>query len=67
MYKRQITNIKAQKKHFEEAKIAIAKWNAKVAEGAVDINDLGDAVVKNSAQLKAYLSTCTDGTASLTG
>ncbi|WP_347135966.1 phage tail tape measure protein [[Clostridium] symbiosum] len=62
-----ITNIKAQKKHFEEAKIAIADWNAAVSLGKTDINDFSDAVVKNSAQLKAYLSTCTDGTASLTG
>ena len=62
-----ITNIKAQKKHFEEAKIAIADWNAAVSLGKTDINKFSDAVVKNSAQLKAYLSTCTDGTASLTG
>lgn len=62
-----ITNIKAQKKHFEEAKISITKWNQEIISGVGDINKFSDAAVKNSAQLKAYLSTCTDGTASLAG
>lgn len=42
------------RKHFEEAKIAIADWNAAVSLGKTDINKFSDAVVKNSAQLKAY-------------
>lgn len=62
-----ITNLKAEKKHFAEAEQAIAKWNAKVSEGLTDINKFGESVVKNNAQLKDYLSTCTDGNASLAG
>lgn len=62
-----ITNIKAQKKHFEEAAEAIAEWNIAVGIGQTDVDKLGESVVKNNVQLKNYLSTCTDGTASLAG
>lgn len=62
------TAIKAQKKHFEEASAAIEGWNKKLTLGQVDINDFGDSVVKNNAQLKDYLSTCSkDAPASLKG
>lgn len=62
-----ITNIKSQKKHFEEAAGAIAIWNKMISDGYADVNKLNESVVKNSTQLKDYLSTCTDGTASLAG
>lgn len=62
------TAIKQQKKHFEEAKDAIAGWNKELFKGKPDINDFKDAVVQNNAQLKAYLSTCSkDAPASLAG
>lgn len=62
------TAIKAQKKHFEEASTAIEGWNNKLKLGQSDINDFGLDVVKNNAQLKDYLSTCSkDAPASLQG
>ena len=62
-----ITALKAQKKHFSEAEEAILKWNSKVKKGITDIDDLGLAMVKNNTQLREYLATCTDGSASLAG
>lgn len=62
-----ITALKAQKKHFMEAEDAIAQWNKQVVVGLNDINDFEVSVVKNNTQLKDYLSTCTDGSASLAG
>lgn len=62
-----ITALKAQKKHFTEAEDAIAQWNKQVSVGLNDINKFEISVVKNNTQLKEYLSTCTDGTASLAG
>ena len=63
-----ISGIKNLKKHYEEAEIAIAKWNSRLAAGKVDINDFDDALVKNSAQFKTYLQTTSkDAPASLAG
>ena len=62
-----ITALKAQKKHFMEAEDAIAQWNKQVVVGLNDINDFEVSVVKNNTQLKEYLATCTDGSASLAG
>ena len=63
-----ITAIKAQTKHFAEAESAIATWNKELLKGKMDINDFGEAVVKNNAQLKAYLATTSkDAPASLNG
>lgn len=62
-----ITALKAPKKHFSEAEEAILKWNSKVKKGITDIDDLGLAMVKNNTQLREYLATCTDGSASLAG
>ncbi|WP_367568357.1 phage tail tape measure protein [Lacrimispora sp.] len=62
------TAIKAQKKHFEEATGAISEWNGELVTGQADINKFGDSVVKNNAQLRDYLSTCSkDAPASLKG
>ena len=63
-----ISGIKNLKKHYEEAEIAIAKWNSRLAAGKVDINDFDDALAKNSAQFKAYLQTTSkEAPASLAG
>ncbi len=63
-----ITNIKNMKKHFAEAEKAIAGWNKKMSQGQTDINKFGEAIVKNNAQFKEYLSTCSkDAPASLDG
>ena len=62
-----ITALKAQKKHMQEAANAISQWNKQVSVGFNDINKFGLSVVKNNTQLKEYLSTCTDGSASLAG
>lgn len=63
-----ISGIKNLKKHYEEAEIAIAKWNSRLAAGKVDINDFDDALVKNGAQFKTYLQTTSkDAPASLAG
>ena len=63
-----ISRIKNLKKHYEEAETAIAKWNSRLAAGKVDINKFDDALVKNSAQFKAYLQTTSkDAPASLAG
>lgn len=62
------TEIKAQKKHFEEAAAAIDKWNAKLISGQTDLNKFGESIVKNSVQFKSYLETCSkDAPASLAG
>lgn len=62
------TEIKAQKKHFNEAATAIGKWNAELASGQTDLNDFGESIVKNSVQFKSYLETCSkDAPASLAG
>ncbi|MBQ4523789.1 MAG: phage tail tape measure protein [Lachnospiraceae bacterium] len=62
------TAIKEQKAHFEAAEGAITSWNKSLAIGKNDINKFGEEVVKNNAQLKAYLSTCSqDAPASLSG
>ena len=63
-----ITNIKNMKKHFAEAEGAIAGWNRKLMQGQTNINDFNEAIVKNNAQFKDYLSTCSkDAPASLEG
>ena len=62
-----ITALKAQKKHFMEAEEAILKWNNKLLKGDTDINKFNLSVVRNNTQLKEYLATCTDGSASLAG
>lgn len=62
------TQIKQQKAHFEEASVSIDSWNQKLSNGVTDINSFNDATVKNNAQLKAYLQTCSsDAPASLQG
>ena len=62
------TAIKTQKKHFEEAAKAISYWNKELKVGETDINAFNNETVKNNAQLKAYLSTCSkDAPASLSG
>lgn len=62
------TAIKAQKKHFEEAGSAIEGWNKKLLLGQTDVNKFGESVVKNNAQLKDYLGTCSvEAPASLKG
>ena len=60
--------IKEQKKHFEDAVIAISDWNCELANGKTDIEVFENALVKNNAQLRDYLSTCTkEAPASLSG
>lgn len=60
--------IKEQKKHFEEAKEVIAKWNIELSTGQINIDDFGEALVQNNAQFKAYLQTTSkDAPASLEG
>ena len=54
-------------KHFSQAKKAISEWNNELKAGKIDINDFGEEIVKNNKQLREYLSTCTDGSASLKG
>lgn len=62
------TQIKQQKAHFEEAGDAIAQYNDKIVNGAVDLDSFNSKVVKNNAQLKEYLKTCSaDAPASLEG
>ena len=62
------TAIKNMKNHFSEAEGAIAKWNEELIAGDADINNFNESIVKNSVQLKKYLSTCsTDAPASLEG
>ena len=52
-----ISQIRNLKKHYEQAETAIAKWNSRLVAGKVDLNDFDNALVKNSAQFKAYLQT----------
>lgn len=62
------TQIKQQKKHFADASNAIEKYNNYLRAGQTDINNFGEDVVKNNAQLKEYLKTCSaDAPASLSG
>lgn len=62
------TEIKSQKQHFEEAAVAIDKWNKEVSSGQSDLNKFGEAITKNSVQFKSYLETCSkDAPASLAG
>ena len=57
-----------QIKHFKEASTAIAKWNNELKSGQAYINDFGEEIVKNNAQLREYLATCSsDAPASLEG
>lgn len=57
-----------QIKHFRAAEKAIDSWNQKIASGVTDINSFNDATVKNTAQLREYLQTCSvDAPASLRG
>ncbi len=63
-----ITAIKNQKRHFEEAKDAIAIWNTKLKSGKANLDSFNNKVIQNNAQLKEYLSTCSkDAPASLKG
>ena len=57
----------SQIKHFKEAEKAINNWNDRVVNGAKDIASFNNETVKNNASLREYLSTCTDGSASLKG
>lgn len=57
----------SQIKHFKEAEKAIRNWNSELANGATDIASFNNETVKNNASLREYLSTCTDGSASLKG
>lgn len=60
--------IKAQKKHFEDAGKAISYWNKELNAGKTDLETFNSETVKNNAQLKDYLSTCSkDAPASLSG
>ncbi len=62
------TAIKTQRQHFADAESAISDWNMELINGETDVELFNDAVVKNSAQLKAYLETCSkDAPASLEG
>lgn len=55
-------------KHYREASAAVEKWNSYLKAGKTDINDFGEAVVKNNSQLREYLKTCSvDAPASLKG
>lgn len=63
-----MTQMKQQKKHFEEAASAIDRWNANLVSGKIDVDDFGEAIVKNNEKFKAYLQTCTkEAPASLEG
>ena len=60
--------IKEQKKHFEDASIAISDWNCELTKGKTDLDSFNNEVIKKSVSLKTYLSTCTkDAPASLAG
>lgn len=62
------TAIKAQKQHFIEAEKAILQWNAELQEGKINVEKFGAEIVKNNAQLRAYLSTTSkEAPASLAG
>lgn len=63
-----ISKIKNLKKHYEEASIAIKRWNKELVSGKADLEVFDNVCVKNSASLKEYLSTCSkDAPASLKG
>lgn len=63
-----ISKIKNLKKHYDEAAIAIKRWNKELVSGKADLEVFDNVCVKNSASLKEYLSTCTkDAPASLSG
>lgn len=62
------TAIKNQKKHFEDATVAISDWNCELTNGKTDLDLFYNACVQNNAQLKAYLATCSkEAPASLSG
>lgn len=62
------TAIKTQQKHFKDARGAIKAWNKELNVGKTDLESFNFDVVKNNAQLKDYLSTCSkDAPASLNG
>ena len=62
------TAIKNMKKHFSEAEGAIQLWNDVLLSGENDLEVFGNTLIKNNAQLKAYLSTCSkEAPASLSG
>ena len=62
------TTIKSQKKHFEDASIAISDWNCELAAGKTDLELFENALIKNNAQLRNYLSACSkEAPASLSG
>lgn len=61
-----ISRIRNLKKHYDEAGIAIKRWNKELKSGKADLEVFDNACVKNSASLKEYLSTCSkDAPASL--
>jgi len=63
-----IKNLKNLKKHYDEAGIAIKRWNKELKNGKADLEVFDNTCVKNSASLKEYLSTCSkDAPASLNG
>lgn len=63
-----ISSIKAQTKHFSEAKEAIQLWNDAIQSGEYDLESFGSKLVKSNAQFKAYLETTSkDAPASLSG
>ena len=63
-----ISNIKAQTKHFSEAKEAISIWNNKLKNGKADLETFNYTIVQSNAQFKAYLETTSkDAPASLSG
>jgi TP901 family phage tail tape measure protein len=63
-----ISNIKAQSKHFSEAKEAIQLWNDTIQSGESDLESFISQFVKSNAQFKAYLETTSkDAPASLSG
>ena len=60
--------IKNQKKHYDEAAMAIKRWNKELVSGKADLEVFGNACVKNITSLKEYLSTTSkDAPASLKG
>lgn len=63
-----ISRIKSQKKHYEEAEGAIQLWNDAMINGENDLVSFNSTLVKNNVSLKEYLSTCSkDAPASLKG
>lgn len=62
------TAIKVQKQHFKDAEGAISIWNDELNNGKINLEVFNSEVVKNNAQLKAYLATTSkEAPASLNG